>query len=367
VKVVSGFFILLIVLLTSCTTKRPVVPEEISREEPAEPVISEPRPIEEQPRDPETVLPEQKPVDDTVLSPEQPEPVQVSDRASPRPVPVLPPESPYLSRLQSFPPAVSERQLSFRIFPLNARIQAVVGGELRELTAVSRDRDTAYYSSNAGAVLVSAPGYQPRIIGLSRNPETVEAKLERRFTALVKVDEISTDYQPKSVRFAVDGESVYVANLGDFTALTQFNVAPLKRIRSFEVPEKYRRDSGFVETLILPGRNEIWLSQMNRNVIHIFDISSGEYLAGIEVSGVWPKVLAASADETRVYVSCWDSKTIVEIDTGLRQELRSFHTSGTPRGLVLSPDGRSLLAAMFSSSGIDRIDLTRPLRAGISR
>ena len=355
--------LVLILLLTSCATPELHPPESSGI---TEAVISEPRKEERK---------EEVPVEQKAVSKTPAETVEPTPESAPTPkkepavreveivqesTPAVSPANPsalYADRLQTYPAEETEREVTFRIFPRESLIQMADGNTLLEIKSVSREKDRTVYNLKAGAVLLSAPGYIPQIVNLSQYSDIIETKLERRSGPLIRVGEISTDYQPKSVRFAPDGKSLFIANLGDFTALSQFSLNPLSQIRTFQVPEEYRRDSGFVETLILPGRKEIWLSQMTRNIIHIFDMNTGEYLEGIAISGIWPKVLLASPDGNRVYVSCWDSESIVEIDAESRHEIRSFKASGTPRGLAFSPDGANLLAAIFSSSGIDRIDL----------
>ncbi len=342
--------LVLFFLLTSCATPELHPPEkiEITEREPLKPGNDEVEVAVEAPVKQEAV--EQAPEPAPVRK------IEIVQEAVPA-VPPVNPEALYARRLLTFPADEIEREITFRIFPREYLIQTAEGDVLLEIQAVSREKDRAVYSLRVGAVLISAPGYIPQIISLSQYDDIVETKLERRSGPLIHVGEISTDYQPKSVRFSPDGKSLFISNLGDFTALSQFSLNPLSQIRTFQVPQEYRRDSGFVETLILPGRKEIWLSQMTRNIIHIFDMNTGEYLEGIAVSGIWPKVLLASEDENRVYVSCWDSESIVEIDTESRREIRDFKSSGIPRGLAFSPDGSNLLAAIFSSSGVDRIDI----------
>jgi len=357
-KILIKLLPLLFFLLTSCATPKPPSPERPEAPPevlPVEKPLEKPKPAEQLSPEPKDAVPEKAEPENPIKKPET-DPVVIDPISLPESPPINP-EDLYLRRLQTFPSSGVTKELPFRIFPQDALLQEAEGDNLVELKAVSRDNDTTVYTLNTEAVLITAPGYTPAVINLARYPDLVETKLEPDSGPLVRIGEIITNHQPKSVRFSPDGKSVFVANLGDFTALTQFQISPLSRIRNFEVPNEYRRDSGFVETLILPGRGEIWLSQMNRNIIHIFDINSAEYLAGIELSGVWPKILLSSPDERNVYISCWDSETVIEIDTRSRQEIRSFKTSGTPRGLALSPDGESLLAAIFSSSGVDRIDL----------
>jgi DNA-binding beta-propeller fold protein YncE len=138
----------------------------------------------------------------------------------------------------------------------------------------------------------------------------------------------------------------------------KYSIDPFKKIDELNVPNEYRAEAGFVEMAILPEKNEIWVSQMTTNMLHVFSLVSGNWLKAVPISGKWVKVLLPSPDESRIYASCWDSKTICEIDTEKKVELRSFNTSGIPRGLAFTPDGKGLLAAIFSSSGVDVINLS---------
>ena len=64
----------------------------------------------------------------------------------------------------------------------------------------------------------------------------------------------------------------------------------------------------FVESL-----SEIWVSQMHPNVVHVFSLSDFSYKATIPSGGIFPKVLLAHPDGTRVFVSNWVSGTVVVI------------------------------------------------------
>ena len=263
-----------------------------------------------------------------------------------------------LAELKQYPSFPEPRDFALRIFPQDARVEVLSGDALISLIPSGRDKDVAWYRTDAGAVWLDAEGYLPAALPLPTDSETAEAKLERPSDVIRKLSELPTGYQPKSVRFSPDGRFIYVAHLGDFTALSQYSVEPFRKLRDLDVPEEYRGDSAFVETLILEGRGELWVTQMSRNAVHIFDMNTGRYLDTIQITGDWPKVLLANREESRVYVSCWSSEAVIEIDAESRKELRTFPTNGIPRGLAFSPDESELLAAIFSSAAVDRIDLT---------
>ena len=286
------------------------------------------------------------------------------------PDPAAPPDSPrpadetaaLIHRLSAYHPLPAPREISLRVFPRNAGVLTLENGELTEACPPSDPRpppspDIRPCSSAAGALALRAPGFLPAVIPLPAPGETAEVKLERPRRSSEKIGELPTGRQPKSVRFSPDGRHLFTAHLADSLALTQYSVRPFRAIRHWQVPEEYRGESGFVETLILPNRGELWISQMQGSRIHVFDLESGRHLAVIPVSGRWPKVLLSSADESRVYVSCWDSGTVSEIDTARRIEIRSIPAGPVPRGMAFSPDGTELLVSRFADSSIGRIDL----------
>ncbi len=325
-----------------------------------------------------------------------------------------------LVRLVEAPLLPEFRTVALRIFPQNARVLAAApdgSGGTVELLPQESHNDIKWYTTNAAMVLLEAPGYQPQTLKLplpapgrggqtasgnggqalskaapgtaaqtaaqpadrpdSPHPYTapaaspaadslqaaaslppVEAKLERQSGILSHSAEIATPWQPKSVRFAPDGNSVFTANLGSPVPLSEYRINPPEKLRNFQVPENYRSDKGFVETAILPEREEIWVSQMTRNAVHVWNYKSGRYLGTVPLSGSWPKVLLPAPDEKHIYVSCWLSNTIVEIDTESRRETRSFAVGNTPRGMVFSPDGQDILTALFDSSTVERVNVS---------
>ena len=308
---------------------------------------------------------------------------QAPPAASPRPdSPPQPGETAaaLIRRLSAYPPLPAAREIALRVFPQNAAILELRGGELVDVRPVSAGQepeprtrltaaepgtrpaaalrpDTRRFITDAGALALSAPGFLSTIIPLPPPGQTAEVKLERPRKSSEKIGELPTARQPKSVRFSPDGRYIFTAHLADSTAITQYSVQPFRKIRDWHVPPQYREESGFVETLILPERRELWLSQMNGSRIHIFNLESGAHLAAVPISGRWPKVLLAAADESRVYVSCWKSGTIVEIDTALRSETRSIPTGPAPRGMAFGADETELLVSRFGDSSVERINL----------
>ncbi len=252
------------------------------------------------------------------------------------------------------------RKIILRIFPNNAIVKA--NGE--PLEPVGRENDLSWYLTSAVQLVIEASNYIPLSLIL---PETIddpeeeavilEAKLEAENLPLELETELPTGIQPKSVRFSPDGKYLYVAHLAQTGAISRYRVEPFELDAQWDVPETWAEDKGFVETLLLPERGELWVTQMTRDVVHVFDSISGLWLEAIETDGSWPKVLALSPDKSMVYISCWVSQTVSEIDVDKRKVTRKFSVSGIPRGLTFSPNGKELLVTIFSSSAIDRINL----------
>ncbi len=228
--------------------------------------------------------------------------------------------------------------------------------ELAEIEPGARINDTAWFHTDASAVAIRSEGYHSQVLPLV-DDEIIDVKIERINSEVHRIGEAPTGRQPKSVRFSPDGEHLFAIHLDDETPISQYRTNPLELIRHFTLPEEFAQQKGFVESCIIESRSELWVSQMTMGLVHIFHIVSGSYLGHVQLSGRWPKVLVSSPDEKFIYVSCWISNTVSVIDTSLCQEIRSFDTGPTPRGLALGSDESSLLIALFSSSAVDRVNL----------
>ena len=109
-----------------------------------------------------------------------------------------------------------------------------------------------------------------------------------------------TGRKPKSVTF-VNDKTVAVALLdGSGFDLIDIETGETKRISP---PKEYAEKFGFVESLVLKHKNELWVSQMPTASIHIFDLTSFEYKRTINSTGTWSKVMAYNAGLDKVYLS----------------------------------------------------------------
>ena len=249
--------------------------------------------------------------------------------------------------------------ITLRHFPLDSRVFLDGLPVSPDETEEEGEYRTYYMSEGLHHLSVTAEGYlsQTYPIRARGAGELIEGKLEKPGLPLYYLDELPTARQPKSVTFSPDGRYMAVASLGSGKGLQIFSTRPFAHLTDLIPPEPMASQTGFVESCWLPARGEIWFSQMNTGQFHVFSVDGWAYLGSFDAGGAWSKVLLASRDEARVYISNWESETVTEIDTETRAILRTFPVSGIPRGLSLSPEGNSLIVSVFSANSLDFIDL----------
>ena len=193
--------------------------------------------------------------------------------------------------------------------------------------------------------LLSLPAERRRL-SATKLPRLLQ--LRNTNSAFELVDYWPTGGWPKSVTFLdagrvivplLEGKGVDVLNIRDGSTTL---VAPDRADARFK---------GFVETLILPDRDEFWVSQMPRASVHIFGISDLKHRKTIKLRASWSKVLTRDRKRGQVYVANWASKNISVIDTASLTETRRIAAGGVPRGMVIAPDGASLYVGQFTHVG----------------
>ncbi len=156
-----------------------------------------------------------------------------------------------VARLMEAPLLPESRKVALRVFPRNARVLAPAPDDssgTTELQPEEINKEATWYSTNATMLLLEAPGYLPQLLQLpipatgqtgqtgqtvaetaaqpAQPPAAVEAKLESESRFLALKAELTTPWQPKSVRFAPDGKSVFTANLGSPVPLSEYRINP---------------------------------------------------------------------------------------------------------------------------------------------
>lgn len=195
---------------------------------------------------------------------------------------------------------------------------------------------------------VAHPEFETKVFHVPMNQKELKlyAVLDKPNSVLQFQTMFPTDGTPKSVRF-IDNETIAVTLLSG----RGFNVINLRsgECRLISPPEKYAKQEGFVESLLLKHKNELWISQMSTDCIHVFSLPSFDYVRSIQCSGNWGKVLAYCQRDNTVYFSNWISNDISIVDVEHAVEKKRQSVGAVPRGIVFSDDENFAYFAQFES------------------
>jgi len=176
----------------------------------------------------------------------------------------------------------------------------------------------------------------------------VGVKLENENGIAALRGEFPTGNWPKSAYFSPDGQRLFVPLLG------QHGVEVFKRSGNYLLYEKRltvpgNSSAGFVEAFCDERRRELWVSNMEENKVHIFDLDTLEYKTTANTGGKFPKVIVQSPDGRITIASNWDSHDLSVFDSDTKQLLRRIPVGGTPRGMAFSPDGLLLYTCIYDA------------------
>lgn len=241
-------------------------------------------------------------------------------------------------------------QLSVKIFPGETKIR--VNGKPAE--PLSQEGYWKFYRILPGETVLtcSSPGYTEKSLPVYIDgPVKIEEKLERTGSKLEMITEIPSGRRPKSVTFSPGGEYFVVTEL-EGSGVGIYRLDSFKRYKHVELG-----GTGFVESAFIPGKDELWISQMTTGQIHIIDTRNYTFKRSIESGGRWTKVIAPAPSGDRVYVSNWISRDVSEIDGKTGKVLRIFPVSGIPRGMAVTADEESLFVCIYDTGTVEKIDL----------
>lgn len=257
------------------------------------------------------------------------------------------------------PGSTSLSVVRFRTAPADAFIvdASAPGVDTRlRLAAADNGGRTAELARGVHELVLVAEGYRPACVSLDVTGPglVVEAKLERASSILRLVTIAPTSARPKSVAYTPDGRYLVVAPLSG-ARVDVLDARTGAAVASMSPPEPWAKYQGFVEIAFPPGRAECWVSQMYTDRVHVFSLKDFSYLRTVGCGGVFPKVLLAHPDG-RVFASNWLSETVSALSPDGSRLLGSMRLAGTPRGLALSLDGRTLYVANFGNGSIEAFD-----------
>jgi sugar lactone lactonase YvrE len=255
-----------------------------------------------------------------------------------------------------------------------------------ELTAAAAEAGIRRFTlEGPGTLTLEAAGYQSRtfqsheIPGLLRDGQ-LQIKLEKEGGTLEYLREIPTGRQPKSAYFSPEGDRLFVPLLGQ-RGIDVFRFAGKPAAAPGSTPPEPAPElafekrlavpgstaSGFVEALCDPQRRELWVSNMEENRLHIFDLDTLAYKSFVDTGGLMPKVIAQSPAGDITVASNWLSRNISVFDSQTKERLALIPVGGTPRGMAFSPDGKILYTAIFDAPLIELVNMDEKKSSGTYR
>ena len=266
----------------------------------------------------------------------------------------------FLAGILFFAAVSLHAQTSFTLKSAPDNLIVFLNDEL--IMPVSTANSLRNYQINApGMLRFSSVGYQSQEYHSNLLPVRdglVQIKLENENGIHDLRGEFLTGEQPKSVYFSPDGQRLFVP------LLAQHGIDVYQLIGNTLIYEKRlivpgSTATGFVEAFCDARRSELWVSNMEENKLHIFDLNTLEYKTSLASGGVFPKVIAQSPDGHVTVVSNWISMNISVFDSDTKRLLRRIPVGGTPRGLAFSPDGRLLYTAIYDEPVIAVVDMAQ--------
>lgn len=253
--------------------------------------------------------------------------------------------------------AVNLKSVNLKIFPSDYSI--IIDGNAVTPQKINQYLKKITISTGEHEFVLKSEGYIDKKINLMINNSTseLEIKLEKKDSILEQIAVIQTGMHPKSVEFTPDGKYM-VSALLEGTGVDIISAETYKHVKRVEFPEKYAKLRNFVEIVFLPERNEMWVSQMAANAVHVVDMKDFTYKMTIPTLGIWTKIIAFSNDHKLAFASNWESHDVSVIDVEQHKTVKKIKVAGIPRGMAVTEDNKFLYVCIFSSGQMQKIDLS---------
>ena len=213
--------------------------------------------------------------------------------------------------------------------------------------------------NNAGLLRFSAEGYISQEFpstGLPIVNGLLGIKLEKENGILKLQGEYRSGIQPKSAYYSPDGKRLFVPLLGQHGVdVFRVDYNTLTFETRLTVPGS--KAAGFVEAMCDERRRELWVSNMEENKVHIYNLDTLAYKTSVPTGGIYPKVIVQNPAGNLTLVSNWISLDISVIDSNTKTLLRRIPVGGTPRGMAFSPDGKFCYVAIYDAAVIAVINM----------
>jgi DNA-binding beta-propeller fold protein YncE len=252
--------------------------------------------------------------------------------------------------------SANNKTVSLKIFPAEYSIE--IDGKI--VTPQKADKYIKKITLPEGEhqFLITSEGYidKKMTVKIDKSLSELEIKLEKKDSMLQQIAVIGTGAHPKSVEFTPDGKFI-VSALLEGTGVDLFSTETFQHIKRIEFPETYAKKRNFVEIVFIPKKNEMWVSQMAANAIHVVDMKDFTYKTTIPTLGVWTKIIAFSNDYKLAFASNWESHDISIIDVDQYKTIKRVKVAGIPRGMAVTNDNKFMYVCIFSKGEMQKIDL----------
>jgi len=207
--------------------------------------------------------------------------------------------------------------------------------------------------SGGGEALVrlSAPGKEAREDWVPIDGDTRHrACLADEGQLLECVWRLRSGKRPKAVLFSPDGSELWLAALYDKPALEIYDTTTWEQIAGIELG-----DYGAVELHFSEDGSRLYASQLETNLVYEVDVATREILRQFPTLGTYPKIIEISPDGHTLWSSNWKTRNLVQVDLD-SGESTAVPSVRTPRGMYATADGRYLFVAGYGSGELQRID-----------
>ena len=250
----------------------------------------------------------------------------------------------------------AQKSVNLKIFPENYTL--FVDGNQVKPSSVRKYLKRITVQTGEHEFTFKSAGYidKKEKINITNRTSELEIKLEKKESMIEQVAVFKTGPHPKSVEFTPDGK-YFASALLEGTGVDLFSTSTFQKVKTIEIPHQYAKLRNFVEIVFFTDRNEMWVSQMAANAIHVIDMKDYTYKLTIPTKGIWTKIIAMTNDHKFAFASNWESHDVSVIDVNQYKVIGKIKVAGIPRGMVTTADDKFLYVCIFSSGQIQKIDI----------
>lgn len=171
---------------------------------------------------------------------------------------------------------------------------------------------------------------------------------------LTKIGAYECGKQPKQVLFSPDSSYIALPLLND-NGFDLFSLEDKKITKRISPPSS--EQLGFAEGLFISSKNTFLVSQMTTGNLYEFSYPSFELLRTIPTEGEWSKFIVYNEKENLLCVSNWISNNVSVIDYETGEVINKIKTAASPRGLLFTDEGKSIVVLCFDGGKIQKFNI----------